>query len=183
MKHARTLTWAGYWNAFVKVFCVKVTFMSHGLRARSDTSSTSGLQHYHNRWPTVDFTMELWTSLSSFSPIDVTSSINQALFTNMSSPGCVCPAAAHCKSCASFCVNCKRIRGARGVDETRAVVCGEGWGWSHVYPIYCLSARKEESHRLQMSTGPTVSRCCDLSNRAERIVGLAGAEVQIPLLY
>lgn len=163
--------------------------MSQGLdtfSTRFDTSGTSGLRHYHNRLLSVDFAGELWTSLSHFDPKDVTSSINQALFINMQSPDCVCPAVVHCKSWPSFCARCKCIWGAAGWevgDNTRAVVCGEGWGWSHVYSLYCLSARKEERPGPQMSAGLTVPQCCDLSAWAERTVGWAGAIVQVPLLY
>lgn len=162
---------AGYLN---KCFCVKVRCMSQGLSAKFDTSSTSGLRHYHNRWLSVDFAMKLWTSLRSFSPIDVTSSINQTLFTNMPSPGSVCPAAAHCKTWPSFCVNCKCIWGAQGREVGKRLVrscAGKDEGGVMFTPIYCLSARKEKCRRPQMSAGLTVPRCCDLSDWTERIVG------------
>lgn len=87
---------------------------SRGLDTYSTGFNTSGIRHYHNRLLSVDFAGELRTSLSRFGPKDVTSSINRALFINMPSPDCVCPAVAHCKSWPSFCVRCKSIRGARG---------------------------------------------------------------------
>lgn len=101
----------------------------------------------------------------------------------MPSPGSVCPAAAHCKAALPFVWTVRAYeqrRGERWGRETRAVVCGEGWGWSHVYPFYCLSARKEECRRPQMSAGLTVPRCCDLSDWAKRIVGRVEGESANP---